>query len=314
MSGPETVWLSMVRFANRRTRKNRALRRVGVKTYSSLARLNRFLPPPRVLLNGPPKSGTHLLSDCLALMPKMAFSGRHFALYDFFAEPDWLENGNGGSRKPHPKLEEARLRQFLERCPQGMFVTAHARFHPVLDSYVRDLGFMHVLLLRDPRDVVVSHVFYVQREPLHHHHRHYTEALGSDEERIMATIRGFGPDAFGNTPLLSIRENFAGFLRWVQDDSTLVVRFEDLIGPRGGGEPWRQLASIKELGSFVGRPLTHAQAEGIAHAMYGKGSLTFRKGQTGDWRNHFTDDHRQAFKEVAGDLLVELGYEGDDGW
>jgi hypothetical protein len=48
--------------------------------------------------------------------------------------------------------------------------------------------------------------------------------------------------------------------------------------------------------------------------MYGKGSLTFRKGRTGDWQNHFTEAHKNAFKAVAGDALIELGYEGDVGW
>jgi hypothetical protein len=48
--------------------------------------------------------------------------------------------------------------------------------------------------------------------------------------------------------------------------------------------------------------------------MYGRGSLTFRQGQTGDWRNHFVEEHRSTFKEVAGDTLVRLGYEKDLDW
>jgi hypothetical protein len=49
--------------------------------------------------------------------------------------------------------------------------------------------------------------------------------------------------------------------------------------------------------------------------MYGKGSLTFRKGQSGDWRNHLMDAHKRAFKETgAGELLIKLGYERDANW
>jgi len=40
----------------------------------------------------------------------------------------------------------------------------------------------------------------------------------------------------------------------------------------------------------------------------------FRKGIAGDWRNAFTEADRRAFKEVAGDLLIELGYEKDHDW
>lgn len=39
-----------------------------------------------------------------------------------------------------------------------------------------------------------------------------------------------------------------------------------------------------------------------------------RKGVAGDWRNVFTEQDREIFKEEAGDLLVQLGYEKDHGW
>lgn len=40
----------------------------------------------------------------------------------------------------------------------------------------------------------------------------------------------------------------------------------------------------------------------------------YRKGVRGDWRNHFTDEDKRQFKEIAGDLLIELGYEHDGDW
>ena len=39
-----------------------------------------------------------------------------------------------------------------------------------------------------------------------------------------------------------------------------------------------------------------------------------RKGVAGDWKNVFTEQDRQIFKEAAGDLLVELDYEKDYDW
>lgn len=309
-----TSWLSLVRFANKQTRNSRALRRAGILAYSNLVRANRFLPPPKVLLNGPPKSGTHLLSDCIALVPRMMFSGRHFALSDFFPHPDKHWNLQLYNPDVDPAVDEKRLGKFLGRCPQGMFVTAHAGSHPVLRRLLQELRFKHILLLRDPRDIVVSYAFYVKREPLHDHHRYYTETLKSDEERLMASIRGFGRSAAVDTPLLSVEEIFAGFIPWLDDPSTLVVRFEDLIGSRGGGQEGTQIACIRKIGEALERPLNEEQARQIAQKMYGGGSLTFRKGQTGDWRTHFTEAHRRAFKAVAGDTLIKLGYESGPGW
>jgi hypothetical protein len=40
----------------------------------------------------------------------------------------------------------------------------------------------------------------------------------------------------------------------------------------------------------------------------------YRKGVAGDWKNHFTAEQREQFKQLAGDLLVTLGYERDLSW
>jgi hypothetical protein len=40
----------------------------------------------------------------------------------------------------------------------------------------------------------------------------------------------------------------------------------------------------------------------------------YRKGVAGDWVNHFTPAHSEAFKERFGDLVVKLGYEQDNDW
>ena len=41
---------------------------------------------------------------------------------------------------------------------------------------------------------------------------------------------------------------------------------------------------------------------------------TARKGVVGDWKNYFTEAHKKRFKDVAGDVLVSLGYEKDYNW
>jgi hypothetical protein len=40
----------------------------------------------------------------------------------------------------------------------------------------------------------------------------------------------------------------------------------------------------------------------------------YRKGVPGDWKNHFTERHKEFFKSRYNDLLVKLGYETDDSW
>lgn len=40
----------------------------------------------------------------------------------------------------------------------------------------------------------------------------------------------------------------------------------------------------------------------------------YRKGEPGDWINHFTYKHKKFFKENYNDVLIKLGYEKDDRW
>jgi len=40
----------------------------------------------------------------------------------------------------------------------------------------------------------------------------------------------------------------------------------------------------------------------------------YRKGIAGDWKNHFDDGEKRIFKDVAGDMLIQLGYEKDLSW
>jgi hypothetical protein len=43
-------------------------------------------------------------------------------------------------------------------------------------------------------------------------------------------------------------------------------------------------------------------------------SHTFRSGKKAGWQKEFTPEHRRRFAEVAGDLLVQLGYEPNHDW
>ena len=45
----------------------------------------------------------------------------------------------------------------------------------------------------------------------------------------------------------------------------------------------------------------------------GKDSF-FRKGTSGDWRNYFNSEDVIRFKSIAGDMLIDLGYETMDDW
>ncbi|MCJ7716383.1 MAG: sulfotransferase domain-containing protein [Anaerolineales bacterium] len=60
-------------------------------------------------------------------------------------------------------------------------------------------------------------------------------------------------------------------------------------------------------------PCTRLEAiNAIRKTIQPKKAGTFRKGQPGNWREHFTPENKIRFKRVAGDLLTKLGYEEND--
>jgi hypothetical protein len=40
----------------------------------------------------------------------------------------------------------------------------------------------------------------------------------------------------------------------------------------------------------------------------------YRKGKSGDWKTHFTEEHKRLFKKSYPDLVPTLGYDESDDW
>jgi hypothetical protein len=98
------------------------------------------------------------------------------------------------------------------------------------------------------------------------------------------------------------------------------VRYEDLLE-----KPAEELERLFEfLGAdtseeIVNRCVEANSFEALSGRERGSEDYTLgwrkhRKGIAGDWTNVFTERDKEIFKEEAGELLVELGYEKDHNW
>jgi len=278
--------------------------RAVVPAYRAMARANVFLPGPRVFANSFPKGGTHLLSALLGELPRMMFSGVHCAAGDFTA---------GAPRADAANLDWDRLRRTLRRVNRGQFMTAHFPYVEGLDGELDKLGYRTLLILRDPRDIVVSAQHYITKMSSHDLHRRFTEQYRTDDERITATIEGFTANEYGRGQD-SIGERLERFMPWLTTPGVLVVRFEDLIGQAGGGSRSRQDELVESVARHVGRPLPPERVRAVAGRVWSDKSSTFRQGRVGGWRDELTPDHIALFKAVAGNQLIGLGYEADLDW
>ncbi|MGH2702418.1 MAG: sulfotransferase domain-containing protein [Actinomycetota bacterium] len=281
------------------------LRKVAFPAYRAYARAMVFYPGPRVLATSMPKAGTHLLSSLLKNFPRLMFSGRHYALRNF---RDESLSGELAS----PVFDWSKLEKSLASVNKGQFLTAHFAPLPELVAILDKLDYKTVNIVRDPRDVVVSSAHYLSHLERHFLHERMKE-LPSLEDRLMAVIVGLPPDASGRG-LPSVARRIARYRQWIEQPNTYICRFERLVGARGGGTDADQVDEIESIGNHIGRPLTTDDAKAIAGRTWSPRSSTFRKGVIGDWRNHFTEEHTRAFKDLAGEQLVELGYERDLDW
>ncbi|MEX2160782.1 MAG: hypothetical protein WD751_02615 [Anaerolineales bacterium] len=271
-----------------RLRRAQAARRWGRET---LARM------PVVIGNAMPKSGSHLLIQVLLGLVHIGP----------FVDPGLPPlSRSAGNRN----LPDAQVLATLRRLQAGdiAYSYLHAR-EPYISALTRP-GVAAFFIYRDPRDVIVSQIFYAMDiHPGHGMHDYYTEQLDSMEERINAAIQGVRkPEA----PLSPIRAKYEKYMGWLEQSAVLSLRFEDLVLDRETALG-RILDHLAGSG-FQPQPPCREAIAALVAAIAPRTSGTFRRGQPGEWQEHFTPENKRIFKAAAGDLLSRLGYEKNDTW
>ena len=172
---------------------------------------------------------------------------------------------------------------------------------------LRQEGIRYCIQYRDLRDTAVSWYFYVRDVNPNHYLHDIVSKMSIDEgldyyvDNILASevnwIRDWrqnrGPNCSKEISYESLRHDpFAVFSE--------VCRFSC------GDLPDSLIRQIVEKHSF-------RRVTGRSPGVEDRSSFA-RKGIVGDWKNYLKPSHIRRFKELAGDLLVELGYEQGYDW
>jgi hypothetical protein len=195
-------------------------------------------------------------------------------------------------------------------------VHGHDKLTPELEQILQRKHIGAVLMLRDPRDQVVSRLFHIRRDPSHVWHARM-RAL-SDDEALMACIEG-------REGLPGVRDMINLTRSWlVGDAKALCVRYEELLSRPG--EQLRRVFEHLDIPASEGLLEAVVQRNRFERLTAGRRfwktrrpgqedpSSHFRKGIQGDWRHHFQPRHVQGFKLLAGAELLAMGYEQDEDW
>lgn len=252
---------------------------------------------PPVFGNAMPKAGSHLLLQIL------------YGLVDIgpFIKPGFPPINRF---EDNSHLSEEEMVREIQRMESGEIRFGYLPYREPFVSLLTKNGMAVVFIYRDPRDLLVSHVFYaLDIHEGHSMHEYYSRELSSMEQRLNVAIEGCQKPGL---ELPDVRERIQDNLGWLEDDHVLSVKFEDLIQNRD-----HTLGMILDYiqGFGVDFPLSRTAAvAALGRAIQPQKSGTFRKGQPGNWREHFTQENKEKFKDLAGDLLIELGYEQDHDW
>ena len=184
------------------------------------------------------------------------------------------------------------------------------------DSYVKipKIGrYKAFFILRDPRDLVVSYYFSAK----------FSHALlpGMDVKRDklinIDLIDGliFCIQNFIDNGTFVVQRSWMD----VNDSTVVIVRYEDLIGSDSKKFfrkifdhceivlPEHEMTKILDNYSFEKMSKGRKPGEEDQKRHY-------RKGIAGDWKNYFSDEVKDVFKQKTGDLLIALKYERDMNW
>jgi sulfotransferase 6B1 len=273
--------------------------RPALRTMQAVARWRRvsFDDAPPVFGNAKPKSGSHLLVQVLAGFARI-MPCRYVE-----AEPIRTITKAGVRRTQEEILAD------LRRLPAGVIGWGYLDATPSNVAFLCSPKRVNYFIYRDPRDMLVSHVYFATDMHEQHGMHALYKSLPDFGARLSVAITGINRDGL---TMVDVRQRYQGVLEWLANPDVLCLRFEDFL-ERRSETLGRMLDQVERTGyKFpVGRPLA---LEVLIASIQPSRSRTFRSGRAGGWREHFTPEHKRLFLDVAGDMLVQLGYEKNNDW
>jgi sulfotransferase 6B1 len=269
------------------------------KTAQAILRWKRlsFNDAPPVFGNSKPKSGSHLLLQILNGLAQII----PYTYVD--AEPIRTIMKDGRRKSKEEILNE------LENIPRGVIGWGY------VEASAENIGFLcqpnriNYFIYRDPRDLLVSQVFFATDMVEEHGMHAYYNSLPDFSARLKVAITGIDRNGLY---MVSVKQRYEGVFQWLEQKNVMCIRFEELIHRREATLN-AMLDHVEKSGYKIPTPREKAVSV-LAGAIQPGKSRTFRSGETGGWREYFTEEHKILFKDVAGDLLVGLGYEKNNDW
>lgn len=201
------------------------------------------------------------------------------------------------------------LDETLENLGDDRFMMIHVPYRQDVVEIMQRHNAIIFFVYRDPRDYVVSFAYF---------RLHWLGADGKPNMNLSAIITELiesfvAPWYADSTTTRGAISVFDAMLGWRAYPDVCIVRFEDLVGPQGGGSAPVQKETIRRIAHHLELAVNEDRVSYVADTIFGNG-VTFREGKIGSWKSHFTERDVQLCKENVGQLLIDLGYEANLDW
>jgi hypothetical protein len=269
-------------------------------------------PMKKTVINSLPKSGTNLVIKCLQLFAyryRGHIDPKNFLIRNwpyFFNRITWRlfkQRYQIGIGLP-VNVAKWVVDRKLTKVREMEFVTMHVgNTTELLDSILAS-DFAAIVITRDPRAVLSSHVHYVMEKKSHRCHHHFA-SMGL-EDRYLTSLIGFSA---GGVSLASLRDRCLAMEPWIASGKVLHIKFEDLVGSRGGSSDELQWETLQRICDWLG--LSTDPIDYVAKNLFGPGLPTFRKGQVDSWEHEVPPKIREIAAEQLADVLDDWGYQSN---
>lgn len=289
---------------------------------------------PNIIVNSLPKSGTHLLDKAVKILGGGSHEEARSILrratdrFGVTAPANFERHGAGRwgrfrgyglSETPTRKrtipvgvftpfyIGPRTFASWVRNRPLSRFSKAHLPYNPETQKVLEATNTRCVVILRDPRAVAASMIPYVlDARSWDHFLRPFFEEL-SEDERVDFVINGGYADPPGYH-VQSLNDAFESVINWEQHSGSLLVRFEDLVGPEGGGNQEAQNRVFSELAAHLGVVMTQDHRARFQD-VFDRSSPTFRGGRINGWRDRLTADQIARIAAALDPaLMARAGY------
>jgi len=279
-------------------------------------------PPPKckVLVNSVTRNGVHLVGSVLEIIGMTSASygfikrknvqlnfrtSQHLSNYFLRWAKKTAPISIGSPRMVRIKLIE----RICAKVKDTEYMLSHIPYSHAMEILLNDLEWKNIIIIRDPRDQCASVLHKLKKKKNNPASYYLFKQLKTDSDRIKSLIDGY--DGLHNKRgMVGLPAMYKSVMDWKGKSNFIFVKFEDLIGPNGGGSLERQKATIVKI-------LKHLEYENydndkivdwIGNHCFGM-TNSFWKGQVGNWKTVFDKKVYEVFKDNIADLLDQLGYE-----